>query len=321
MLVKQLIKQGGSLLSRNRLIILTYHRVFARKDPVWPYDVDAVTFEVHLQLLKQYFNVLPLAQALDRLASGDLPDRAVCITFDDGYADNYQVAYPLLKKYGLTATFFIATGYLQNGIMWNDVVIESIKHYKGERLDLSSINLGLFTFETNEDRTSSIMSVLKELKYKAPDMREELVRLVQKATDVKIHNTIMMTDVELREMHRNGMQIGAHTQSHPILSSLSDDDAYAEISQSKLYLEGVLDSPVEYFAYPNGKPVIDYTQSHVEMLKALGFKAAVSTAWGFVSRQMDKFQAPRIVLWGSNQARMLKTLLLAYRQAPKGLIP
>ena len=319
-MITQLIRQAGNLLSANRLIILTYHRVFARKESVWPYDLDADTFETHLQVLKKYFNVLPLREAVDKMSAGNLPRRSVCITFDDGYADNHDVALPLLQKYSMPATFFIATGYLNGGIMWNDVVIESLRHTQKEQLDLSSFGLGSYQFSSDQDKTSAIEALLNQLKYKIQDERESLVYAIKDAAGVVGTRHLMMTDEQVRSMDAQHMQIGAHTITHPILAKLTDEKALQEIQISKSYLENLLKHPVDIFAFPNGKPITDYTVKHVAMLKELGFKAAVSTAWGYANQSMDKFQIPRVVLWGANKATLIKTLLLAYRQKPAGLI-
>ncbi|MEG1327567.1 MAG: polysaccharide deacetylase family protein, partial [Janthinobacterium sp.] len=87
------------------LSILIYHRVLARSDPLFPGEVDAVLFERQLRLLKRFYTPMPLADAVQRLQDGSLPPRAACITFDDGYADNAQVALPLLRRHGMHATF------------------------------------------------------------------------------------------------------------------------------------------------------------------------------------------------------------------------
>ena len=77
--------------------------------------------------LKRRFSVLPLADGVERLYDGTLPASALAVTFDDGYADNLAVAAPLLRKHGVPATLFIATGYVDGGAMWNDIVIEAFR--------------------------------------------------------------------------------------------------------------------------------------------------------------------------------------------------
>jgi peptidoglycan/xylan/chitin deacetylase (PgdA/CDA1 family) len=107
----------------------------------------------------------------------------------------------------------------------------------------------------------------------------------------------MMTSGQVRAMRRAGMQIGAHTVSHPILAKLSEHEARDEIQRGKHHLEDLLDEPITLFAYPNGKPGEDYAAQSVEIVKDLGFEAAVSTAWGASSAQTDHFQIPRFTPW------------------------
>ena len=126
------------------LSILIYHRVLAGPDPLFPERIDARRFEQHLRLLTRWFRVLPLGEAVARLRAGTLPSRAACITFDDGYADHAEVALPLLQRYGVTATFFVASGFLDGGCMWSDAVTDVVRHAPGERLNLTRSGFGSF---------------------------------------------------------------------------------------------------------------------------------------------------------------------------------
>ena len=122
-----LMSPGGA---RARLSVLIFHRVLPEPDPLFPDEMHARRFDVLCGWLTSWFKVLPLDEAVARLKAGTLPARAVCITFDDGYADNHHVALPILRRHGLVATFFIATGFLDGGRMWNDTVIEAIRACK-----------------------------------------------------------------------------------------------------------------------------------------------------------------------------------------------
>src|SRR6185295_12429728 len=99
------------LSTRGRLLILTYHRVRPEPDGLITDNAHAAGFRRQMQVLARAFAVLPLIEAVERMLAGTLPSRAVCITFDDGYADNAEVAAPILADFGLPATFFIATGF------------------------------------------------------------------------------------------------------------------------------------------------------------------------------------------------------------------
>jgi peptidoglycan/xylan/chitin deacetylase (PgdA/CDA1 family) len=113
----------------------------------------------------------------------------------------------------------------------------------------------------------------------------------------------------VRSLDANGMEIGAHTVTHPILARLDAARASDEIRQSKLRLEAITGKPVKLFAYPNGKPGRDYGREHVGMVKELGFEAAVSTAWGVANAQSDAFQLPRFTPWDKSPGKFVLRLL------------
>src|SRR5690349_18308208 len=110
-----------------RLSILIFHRVHAATDPLFPGEPDARSFDSLLAHIASRFRVMPLAQAARALREGTLPSRALAITFDDGYADNLAVAAPILRRHGMSATVFVASGYLDGGWMFNDIVIEAVR--------------------------------------------------------------------------------------------------------------------------------------------------------------------------------------------------
>src|SRR5215471_13800654 len=124
------LRTAGTLLSpagrTAPLTVLMYHRVLENPDPLTG-AVDARHFELQMRALREYFRVLPLTEAVDRLRARKLPSRAVSITFDDGYADNAVVALPILQAHSLHATFFVADGFLNGGRMFNDTVIEAVR--------------------------------------------------------------------------------------------------------------------------------------------------------------------------------------------------
>ena len=280
-----------------RLTVLIFHRVLAEPDPLFPGEPDAVRFETQMRWLKAWFNVLPLAEAVERLRTGSLPARAAAITFDDGYADNCTVALPILRRAGLPATFFIATGYLDGGRMWNDTVIDAVRRAEGPDLDLIPLKLGRYPVGTLEDRQRSLGQLLGKLKYLEPGVRERLANDVAAAANIQPPRDLMLTTGQVRTLAESGMTIGAHTISHPILSRVDEQQARTEMTQSKQQLEAITGSTVTLFAYPNGKPGTDYTATHVRLAHEAGFAAACSTGWGTATKDCDIFQIPRFTPW------------------------
>lgn len=297
-----------------RLSILIFHRVHARADSIFPSEPDAVRFERLMRFVARSFRVMALGEAVTCLANGNLPSRALVITFDDGYADNAEVALPILQRCGLTATFFVSTGFLDCGRMWNDSVIECLRACRHSEIDLESFGLGRCSLAGASDRRRVIEFLLPKIKYLSLVEREEaLVRLKKLCGVTDMPNNLMMRSQQVRELHRAGMELGAHTVHHPILTSLSETEAKYEISEGRKQLQAIIDAPVDMFAYPNGKPDYDYNHCHVELLKELGFRGAVSTAPGVARPGDDLFQLPRFTPWDNSLAIWAARLTLNQR--------
>ncbi len=283
--------------SRSRLSVLIFHRVHAQADPLFPGEAHVRSFTRQMAWIKSWFNVLPLATAVEGLRSGSLPARPAVITFDDGYADNCTVAVPILQSLGLTATFFIATGFLDGGRMWNDTLIETVRLARGPVLDLTAVGLDAYPVDSVERRQATIHALIPRLKYLEPVERQRQVDAIAARAGVDLPNDLMLTSSQLREMARAGMTIGGHTVHHPILATLSDDQALAEMVDGRRRLEEIIGVPVDLFAYPNGKPDEDYNAAHVRLAREAGFEAAVSTAWGAARPGCDPYQIPRFSPW------------------------
>lgn len=304
-----LLSPGGP---RGRLSILIFHRVLPQPDPLAPDEPDATAFEEQMRWVRNWFNVLPLAEAVEQLYTATLPPRALAITFDDGYADNADLAAPILERLGLTATFFVTTGFLSGGCMWNDRIIEAIRQFPEGRLDLTAIGHGVADVGSPQARRQAIAELLNGIKHLAPAERQAAVETVVAAAGAASAPSLMMNAAQVRRLGSLGMDVGAHTVSHPILTRLEPASARQEILQSKRHLEELLDRPVRLFAYPNGVPRQDYMAEHVRMVRDAGFAAAVSTSWGTSTRNSDRFQLPRFTPWDRARwrygARMLWNL-------------
>jgi peptidoglycan/xylan/chitin deacetylase (PgdA/CDA1 family) len=311
--------QLASLTGGPKLSILIFHRVLPETDPLFPHEPDARRFDQVMGWVKTWFNVMPLDAAVDALKKGNLPARAMAITFDDGYADNRTVALPILKRHDLSATFFIATGYLNGGRMWNDTIIEAIRGSKANQIELDHINgvegaqLQPLAIESVFEKRTAIQAVLGRIKYLSSNEREAASRLIAGQCGSKLPDDLMMTTEQVIEMHRAGMQIGAHTVTHPILAKLGSIDVRKEISASKQFLESILEEEINLFAYPNGRPDLDFQIKDASIVRELGFKAAVTTAWGVANSDSDLMQLPRFTPWDKRRlffgTRLLKNIL------------
>jgi len=290
------------------LSILVYHRVVPEHDPLLPDLVCAREFDWQLAVLARWFTVLSLRDAAARLRNGTLPVRSACVTFDDGYADNVTVALPILLRRGVSATFFLATSFIDGGRMWNDSVIETIRAARGDTLDARCIGLDTLKISTIGLRREAIERALAALKYLPLEERQRRVDELAGETSRPLPSDLMMTTAQVRRLHASDMEIGAHTVTHPILARLEPERAASEIGDSKRRLEAITGNPVSLFAYPNGKPGRDYRQEHVGMVKQLGFEAAVSAAHGVAHAASDSFQLPRFTPWDRTPGKFVLRL-------------
>lgn len=282
------------------LSILIYHRVAATPDPLFPECVDGRRLDQHLRLLTRWFRVLPLSLALRQLRAGTLPSRAACITFDNGYADSADVALPLLQRHGACATFFVASSFLDGGRLWSDVVIDTIRQAPPGRLNLGRYGFGVYDVACPLRRRAVIDMLIDTLSRLPAAQRNERINAMARGPATR-----MLCADQLLALHRAGMDIGAHTCDHTVLSAMSNADARADIAAGRKRLEEVIQAPVSLFAYPNGRPGADFEQRHANMLRSAGFDAAVTCAWGAARSHTDPYLLPRFTPWDRGSSRFL----------------
>jgi peptidoglycan/xylan/chitin deacetylase (PgdA/CDA1 family) len=299
---------------RGRLSILIFHRVLQHPDLLFPEIPSATDFDTRMRWVSSWFNVLPLTQAIDRLYDGTIPERALSITFDDGYADNEEVAAPILKRLGLCATFFVATGFLHGGCMFNDQVIEAMRNCRAPQLDLRSIGLETYPLGSIEERRRSIEAVVVGIRHLEPERRHAATKSIAQLTGSVTSPKLMMDAEQVRRLRALGMEIGAHTVTHPILTRLSADQAFDEIRSGKRELEQILNESVHLLAYPNGMPGRDFAAEHALMARDCGFGAAVTTAWGAATVRSERFQLPRFTPWDRSKLRFGARMLANFRR-------
>ncbi|MEQ8230563.1 MAG: polysaccharide deacetylase family protein [Gammaproteobacteria bacterium] len=304
----RLALDAAALLQR-RLSIVLFHHVLPAPDPLLPDEPDIARFDEQVGWLARTFEILPAGEALALLYAGKLPRRALSITFDDGYRDNLEHALPVLQRHGVRATFFVTTRHLDGGMMWNDRVIAAVRAWPEDTLDLREHGLGEVALEG--DRCRALHALLPRIKY-LPAAEREALSLALLAASGAADTRLMMNAEEIRALHAAGMEIGGHTDGHPILAGLADAGARDEIVRNKDTLERILDAPLDIFAYPNGTPGRDYDTRHVAMLRECGYRYALTTAAGTANTLTDPLQVPRFTPWDRERARYLARMTMNY---------
>lgn len=308
-----------------RAIILVYHQVAEVDRDPWALSVTPRHFSEHLEILQRHFRPLALQQLVQALEDGHIPKRSVAITFDDGYANNLHCAKPLLERYGVPATIFVTTGVLgQEREFWWDE-LEKLLLQSGRLPEELQLTVDGNTYSWKLDETTdygkddayehrswraweeaprsrhklyrSLRNVLQSVS--ASEQKKVLDRL-QKwiGCEPTCRSTHRVLDVsEVTALARGGLiDIGAHTVTHPVLSTLSLAAQRVEIQQSKAFLEDTLGFPVSSFSYPYGSRS-DYTLETAALVREAGFTSACAYYSGVVKLSTERFQLPRMQVY------------------------
>jgi len=283
--------------------ILYYHRVNDDRDPFFP-SISTSLFEQEMRHLARHYKVVAMPELIGHLESGS-PETVVAITFDDGYRDNYENAFPVLQRYGLPATIFLTTGTMDfDDPIWFEQLAHAVKKTSLEYLDLEidiPRRLFLRTQAERLDANSRIFGVLRDL----PDAERKLLLpgiLHQLGVeDDRERRGKMLTWDQARYMSTRGIGFGGHTVNHPFLSRLTLEEARWETSECKRRIEAELQLPVECFAYPNGREK-DLGPWSNEIIRSAGYRAAVTTIWGMNYPSTDRMFLKRGGPWEETQA-------------------
>ena len=298
--------------SMMRFQIINYHRVLPLQDPLSIDIIELNQFERQIKVLAQNFRVITLPQLMDEIHTGTLQSDTLCITMDDGYRDNYMYAYPILQKYGVPATIFLASGVIgKPGLLWHDRVLQIVRAAKVARVVWPLNGRADWNFSRGAERVGFALSLLSSLKRLPPVLRDQEIDCLLSICGLnpeELPNNEMLSWDEVREMHRHGMAFGSHTVNHPILALLSDEEIAFELSESKRHIEEQIDTTIDSFAYPNGR-LEDFNPRVQYLLQHHGYRCAVTTVWGMNSRCDDPFAWKRTPAWETDIDRFTAHLV------------
>ena len=288
------------LFHRGRLTILMYHGVIDRPmvmpDPCMIY-IDK--FRSQMRHLKKHFNVISLTRAVDLLRRGAVTDPLIVITFDDGYQNNFDLAYPILREENLPATIFLATSFVDTdttvwtGILHNAFTLSSKTHFewRNQHFDLG-------TLEQKQKSLGAVKTLLKDTPYQllADDVNEIVMKLSEEdpiSLDPDSPYRILNSASIEKLTKSNLIELGAHTHNHFILSNMPASTQEAEIRQSLELVKSLSGQPCTLFAYPNGMKN-DYDQDSLSILAKNGVVAALTTEPGICSADTPILELQRI---------------------------
>ena len=287
---------------RNQSVVLTYHRVIDdERAPLTNSHPGIVVsndvFEMHMRTLRRRFNPISLHELQAHIEQKTiLPERSCLVTFDDGWLDNYEIAFPILQKYEIPAVIFLPVNYVSGDSMfWQEEI----------RMMLSKM-----LSSDDEEQLAKLVKILEsERTFREPtdaDIRSYVVKL-KALSDAEINRALefirsefgsqaesphynrYLTWEQVLEMQAAGITFASHALSHRILCGLSDAQCRTELVTSQTILEERLGNPVRAIAYPNG----DYDERVMREAKKAGYSMAFSTRGGFVQSSCNPLAIPR----------------------------
>jgi peptidoglycan/xylan/chitin deacetylase (PgdA/CDA1 family) len=264
--------------------ILMYHN-FSGPGGTDPNALNVNGIRMQFEYLRRHFRVVPLLQIAEQLASGQPLDKnLVALTIDDGRRNCYEFLFPLLKEFELSATFFVVSSFIRGeDWIWTDKVL-----WLSEQPTPPD--------ELGPGRLDDAFRSLNRLR---PEERNARLEAMAGSAGVSVPQSpppkyAPCSWSELREMADSGlMEIGSHTATHPIFSSVTDEESWEELRRSRAEIEAGMGRSVKSFCYPNGMPG-DFRPSQVRQVEDAGYTCSVTAQFGMVNFGSDRYQLPRI---------------------------
>jgi peptidoglycan/xylan/chitin deacetylase (PgdA/CDA1 family) len=310
------VSQVSRFLNRSRGLILMYHGLTEQAVSHEWNQVTLEAFDAQMTCLKKRYNVVPLDVMIDKMAAGRLPPYTAAITFDDGYRSVFDLAYPVLVRHSLPATVYIVTYFVgpeRHRYLWTDHITVLLFARLGTELDLSSFDLGRYSLKSENEVFAARQEITSRLKL-APDRhRKDILNWLIRDHDAAIDHERFgiyqpMTWDEVTELGAGDLvTIGAHTQTHPILSQVSLSSLQEEIIGSLEDINTHLGDRPQHFAYPNGR-AIDFTPEALALVRRV-FRSATTTVRGLNPVGTDLHLLRRVGVGGSLSKEEFSALL------------
>ncbi|WP_217914891.1 polysaccharide deacetylase family protein [Miltoncostaea marina] len=269
---------------RDRLTVLAYHRIADVRDPAMEFDPGVVSatpemFERQMRWLARRFDVIALDDLHEHLTTGrPLPARPALITFDDGYRDNHEAAFPVLRGLGLPAVIFLVTGAIgTDRVMWWDELASLLRRTERARAVLPLA--GLRPLDGPGDREAARLEMLRLLKEVPDERREVAMGELREALDApapRPATPLFMDWDAVAELVAGGVDCQPHTVDHPLLVRVDEERARAEVARSAAEVAARTGRPARAFAYPNG----DYDATTLTALRDAGITMAFTMRLG-----------------------------------------
>jgi peptidoglycan/xylan/chitin deacetylase (PgdA/CDA1 family) len=250
---------------------------------------DAAGLERQLRWLKRRFSIVPLRSLAAAARNGGTMENKLALTFDDGLRSNVEVAYPILHRLAIPATFFVCPGLVDRaGWLWPHEMRRRLARLApGARRELAA----------EWSAPADIEAFVEWMKTLSLDLRRRVEARLRDATPRFVptpgerHDFDLASWQELQRLDPAIVSIGSHTLTHPVLPGATPAEAETEVRDSRRQLEGRLQRPVEFFAYPNGN-----VDAASEVFVRRHYAGAVVSSRGWVRRGADAHRLPRLAV-------------------------
>lgn len=304
-----------------KAIILLYHRVADVEIDPQLLSVSPAHFSEHMQILREFYHPKSLGDIYQEKKAKRFPNQSVMVTFDDGYADNFLVAQNILNASEIPATVFVTSRMVDNKkeYWWDELERVFLSPDPLPRQLELLINNEIISFEfdselprnafegwnvlsqsprnSRQDAYLFLMGVLRKSNFSTKEnLLSEIFAWAGLNRNTGRLKNLSVSSTLLSSLPKNGfIDVGAHTVTHPQLSSLSQSEQESEISGSKSDIEQILDRPIYAFAYPFGERR-DYSKDSIRLVRQAGFNCACSNFSGLTTWLTDPFQLPRFIV-------------------------
>jgi len=311
---------AGGILSgiKPRCLVLCYHRICEPGNDPQRLSVSPKNFQEQLRVIKKHYSSVRLQDLAKQIKKGEVPHKAVILTFDDGYADNLINAKKILEENSIPATVFVSTGYIDSGGFWwddlVDILLSGRQLPKSLELEINGTkhrwdiddgwkgkSPGSWNVESEKDPSQRHIAyrqlhlLVRQLK---PEARDEVLKELREwaASDkASSRANRCLTVDELRRMAGGQVEIGSHTTSHPVLSTLTLEEQKRELVGSKRFLDETLGQETFSLSYPFGGPG-DVSEDTLRLSREAGYGIACANVRGVVTGKTDTYWVPRFIV-------------------------
>jgi peptidoglycan/xylan/chitin deacetylase (PgdA/CDA1 family) len=297
------IRRAARWLPRKpRPAILMYHRIARETFDPWGLSVEPRRFAAQVEWLKENRTVLPLQEFAEKHQERMLPDDAVSLTFDDGYA-SVLIAVPLLEEHGLHATVFLPTNLIERGHeFWWDELARLIVEWRGDTLQLDEARVSVppahgqdrvWLPETapSTPRQKRFQSIWSRLHAMPPEALDAAMAQLRSQAPIEPDETDRaLTPEQVQLIGSSAIAFGSHGLSHPSLPSLAHEQKLREIDESRIRCAAIVGTAPMAFAYPYG----DFDETSSQLIERAGYACACAGGDKFVTSRSDVFALPRL---------------------------